>query len=167
MVLHFTKKLPEALKRIEFDVEYHHLPVSSLNEVRFYSNSDEIIARYGEMKWRVVDVLNEKFDLGFDLHHWLQGKKSDEVAYFLNEVGSNALNHSQFKFPCAFHVWMGRKGFIIGVEQKGKGFDARKVDLLKLKTNEGKAFDFFRSCKSHVFFDDASDAKMVMMEFVI
>ena len=167
MVLHFTKKLSEALRSIEFNEEYYHLPVSLLEVKRIYSNSDEIVAKYGELKWKVVDLLNEKYGTHFDLGHWLQGEEKDEVAYFLNEAGSNALNHSEFKFPCAFQVWMGKKGFVVAVEQKGKGFNASLVDSLKSKTNEGKAFEFFRRCKSHVFFDDAVNAKMVLMEYVV
>lgn len=165
MVLHFTKNLEEALKKIDFQEEYFYLPLSSLNERRVYSNSDEIVGRYNESKWKVVDLLNEKYGTTFDLYHWLQSKENDEVSYFLNEAGSNALNHSEFKFPCAFHLWRGRKGFIIGVEQKGKGFNASLVDSRRLKTNDGRAFAFFRRCKSHIFFDDAMNAKMVLMEY--
>ena len=166
MVLHFTKKLPEALNSVQFKEEYYYLSVSDLREERVYSNSDEIVGKYGELKWKIVDLLNEKFGSEFNLHHWLQGKENDEVAYFLNEVGSNALNHSEFKFPCAFHLWIGGKGFVVAVEQKGKGFNAVLVDALEMKTNGGKAFTFFRKCKSTIFFDDVYEARMVYLAYL-
>ena len=116
-------------------------------------------------------MLNQKYsrllENGFDLYNWLNYQNKDEVAYFLNEAGSNALNYSQFKAPSKFHLWFGKKGFIIGIEQKGQGFNASKVDSERLKDNQGAAFDFFRNCKSKIFFDNDQDAKIVYMEYSV
>ncbi len=117
MVLHFERCLEEALERIE-EEEYKFFEVHSSEIVRSEKHS-VIIEKYGEAKWGVVDLLNAWFDVGSDLYNWLHFDESDEVAYFLNEVGSNCLNYSSFKAPLGFHVWRGRKGFVIGVEQKG------------------------------------------------
>ena len=168
MVLHFTKKLQESLEKIGFSGEYHELPVYEAEEVRSHIISDEIIGNYGEAKWAIIDILNEKYGAvlfnRFDLHNWLEKNKDDEVAYFINEAGSNSLNYSQFLAPSGFHLWLGKKGFVIGIEQKGKGFNAVKINEKKLKENKGGAFRFFRECKNMVFFDDAEEARVVYFQ---
>ena len=144
------------------------MPVSEAEEVRTHIISDEIIGKYGETKWAIIDLLNEKYGAilfnKFDLYNWLEKNKDDEVAYFLNEAGSNSLNYSQFLTPSRFHLWLGKKGFVIGIEKKGKGFNAVKVDEEKLKENKGGAFGFFRECRNLVFFDDAEDARIVYFQ---
>src|SRR3989344_9536922 len=166
MVIDFTKKLKKALEQIE-EQEYHELLVHDLQQRR----DDTVISVYGENKWKIVDLLNQKYsrllENGFDLYNWLNYQNKDEVAYFLNEAGSNALNYSQFKAPSKFHLWFGKKGFIIGIEQKGQGFNASKVDSERLKDNQGAAFEFFRNCKSKIFFDNDQDAKIVYMEYSV
>ena len=167
MVLYFAKTLQEALENIEFSA-YHELPVYEAEEVRSYIISDKVIEKYGNAKWAVVDILNEKYGAilfnKFDLYNWLEKNQHDEVAYFLNEAGSNSLNYSEYLAPSTFHLWLGKKGFVIGIEQKGKGFNALKVHEEKLKENQGGAFRFFRECKNAVFFDDAEDARVVYFE---
>ncbi|MEK6939538.1 MAG: hypothetical protein AABX31_02315 [Nanoarchaeota archaeon] len=167
MALHFTKTLPEALGDIEFS-EYHSIPVYQAEKIRTHLVSDEVIDIYGKAKWAIVDVLNEKYGVllfnKFDLYNWLDKNKDDEVAYFLNEAGSNSLNYSQFLAPSTFHLWLGKKGFVMGIEQKGKGFNAVKINEEKVKENKGGAFRFFRECKNTVFFDDAEEAKVVYLE---
>ena len=167
MALHFTKTLQEALENIgSFD--YQQLSVYESEEVRTYMISDEVIGQYGDAKWSVVDILNEKYGAllfnKFDLHNWLEKNWEDEVAYFLNEAGSNSLNYSEFLAPFCFHLWLGKKGFVIGIEQKGKGFNAKKINEEKLKENKGGAFAFFRACKNVVFFDDPENAKIAYLE---
>ena len=165
MAIHLTKKISEAIKKIvslEFPgLEYHEFVVSESEEPRTYLNSDELIERYGQFKWHIVDLINEKYGSSFDLHNWIDKISSDEVAYFLNEAGSNCLNYSQFKIPRGFHLWLGKNGFIIALEQKGLGFNAEKVHNLRLKENEGEGFDFYRNCHGKIFFDDNQDAKII------
>ena len=100
----------------------------------------------------------------FDLYNWLEFNSKDEVAYFLNEAGSNCLTYSDHKTPHKFHLWLGSKGFIIGIEQLGTGFNASEINEKKIKDNEGAAFEFFRNCQSEIFFDDSQKAKIVYME---
>ncbi len=168
MVLHFTKNLPEALEHIGYSGEGYELPVYSVEEVRSHLISDEVISKYGSSKWAIVDMLNEKYGAllfnKFDLYNWLDKNKDDEVAYFLNEAGSNSLNYSEFLAPWKFHLWLGKKGFVIGIEQKGKGFNAAKVNDEKIKEHQGGAFAFFRDCKGIVFFDNSEEAKIVFFE---
>ncbi|MBU0457325.1 MAG: hypothetical protein ABH824_05125 [Nanoarchaeota archaeon] len=164
MVINFNKILPESLENIDFN-RYCHFLIHEKEEVRTYTNSDEIISNYGDAKWNIIDLLNEKFNSNFDLHNWINKNKDDEISYFLNEAGSNSLNHSQFKAPYKFHLWLGEESFVIGIEQKGKGFNAKEIDDKRIKDNEGNAFEFFRNCKSEVFFDDCEDAKIVFIEF--
>lgn len=167
MVLHFSRTLQEALENIGFP-EYHEFPVYPEEEVRTHIISDPIIEKYGQAKWAVVDIINEKYGAllfnKFDLFNWLEKNKNDEVAYFLNEAGSNSLNYSEFKAPSHFHLWLGKKGFVIGIEQKGRGFNAEKVNEGKLKENKGGAFAFFRVCRGIVFFDNPQDARRMYFE---
>jgi len=168
MVIHFTQKISEALEKIDFTADYYRLPVYEAEEVRSHLISDEVIERYGDAKWAIIDLLNQKYGAlllnKFDLLHWLEKNKDDEVAYFLNEAGSNSLNYSQFLAPSHFHLWLGKKGFVIGVEQNGMGFNASKVNEEKTKKNQGGAFHFFRECKSQVFFDQAEEARIVYLQ---
>lgn len=167
MVIHLTKTLPEALESIECS-DYYELPVYEAEEIRNHVISDSVIEQYGDAKWMVVDVLNEKYGAvlfnKFDLHNWLEKNENDEVAYFLNEAGSNSLNYSEFLAPYKFHLWLGKKGFVIGIEQKGEGFNAVKINEEKIKEHQGGAFQFFRECKNTTFFDNAEDAKVVYFE---
>ena len=123
------------------------------------------IELYGNAKWAIVDLLNEKYSFRFaapiDLYHWLYFQEHDEVAYFLNEAGSNVLNYGENKLPSAFHLWLGEKGFIIGIEQEGKGFNAIQIDELHLKENEGAGFEFFRNCHATIFFDNPQNANVI------
>lgn len=165
MALQFQHTLSQALEHIEFSGEPTTLPIHPHQKKR----TEEIITQYGNAKWAVVDMLNKRYsailNTEFNLYHWLHYNEHDEVAYFLNEAGSNALNHSQFKAPSHFHLWMGKKGFVIGIEQQGKGFDAWKIDKEKIKEGEGAAFEFFRRCKGIVFFDEPANAKIIYLQY--
>ncbi len=169
MVLDFAASFTEALERISFAGEHLQFAVHEAEEMRTYLSSDEIIERYGQAKWAIVDILNERysriFNCSFDLYNWLNENQEDEISYFLNEAGSNSLNYSEFKAPNRFHLWLGEKGFIIAVEQKGRGFDAEAINSERVCSNEGKAFNFFRNCQSRIFFDHPRDARMVFMEW--
>src|SRR3989344_7523898 len=138
MALIFTKHLQESLDDIQA-FEHYTFPVHELEQARTIVISDEIIERYGIAKWAVVDVLNEKYGIvlfnKFDLHNLIDKNTDDEVAYFLNEACSNTLNYSEFKAPWKFHLWLGKMGFVIGIEQKGKGFNARYIHEEKIKEN--------------------------------
>lgn len=166
MTLHFTRTLQEALRQIDF-IEKVEFPIHMTDVSRVYAENDAILEKYGLTKWTIVGILNELYAEKFDLTHWIERNKDDEVAYFLNEVGSNALNHAEFKAPAAFHLWMGTKGFVIGIEQKGQAFNASLINEMKLRTNEGRAFEFFRDCKSKIFFDNAEKARVVYLEYVV
>ncbi|NQV90890.1 hypothetical protein HQ489_00275 [Candidatus Woesearchaeota archaeon] len=157
MVIHFDKTLISALEKIG-NHKFCKFEIHSKEEV--VKHEHNLIEKYGNAKWAIVDLLNERYNLKIDLQNWLD-EKEDEVAHFLNEAGSNSLHHAEFKAPYRLCLWLGEKGFVIGIEQKGKGFDAVKIDNEKIKENEGAAFEFFRRCKGKVFFDDAHDAKCV------
>jgi len=165
MTLNFTKSLQESLQKLG-QHEYHEFVVHS--EERILTNSDEVIDVYGKTKWAIVDLLNNNYSHTikdkFDLYNWLNHNTNDEVSFFLNEAGSNCLNYSEHKTPHKFHLWLGEKGFIIGIEQQGNGFNAVNVDENRIKENEGRAFDFFRECQNEVFFDDANEARIIFFE---
>src|SRR3989344_5019980 len=167
MVLHFTKTLSAALENIQLS-HYYELPVYEAEEMRSHTISDAVIEQYGRVKWAIVDLLNGEYGVilfnKFDLHNWLVKNSDDEVASFLNEAGSNCLNYSQFLAPSRFHLWLGQNGFVIGIEQKGKGFNAVKINEEKIKEHQGGAFQFFRECKNTVFFDNAEEARVVYLE---
>ncbi len=171
MVINFNHSLQQALEDINFQGQYQEYVIHEDTRERCEHTDSELIEKYGDAKWNVVDVLNKEFStvLGgkFDLYNWLHHKEEDEVAYFLNEGGSNTLNYSQFKAPHSFRVWLGSKGFVIGIQQMGKGFNAWKVNDKELMSNEGAAFDFFRRCNNVIFFDDAENTKIVFMEAIV
>lgn len=167
MVLNFRRTFLEALSSIKYQGKHKELLVHG--EEREINDHSEIIEVYGNSKWKVVDLINEHYssvlNKKFDLYNWLHHNEEDELAYFLSEAGSNCLSHSQFKAPHKFHLWLGEKGFIVGIEQLGKGFPAELVHKKRIKQNEGAAFEFFEKCQSQIFFDDPHDAKMIFMEY--
>ena len=167
MALSFHHTLSEALEQIQFSGEQTTFPIHPHQQQR----TKETIVQYGQAKWAIVDLLNQKYstilNTEFNLYHWLHYNEHDEVAYFLNEAGSNTLNHSEFKMPSHFHLWMGRKGFVIGIEQQGKGFNAQKINQEKIKEGEGAAFEFFRKCKGTIFFDEPKKARVVYLEVMV
>lgn len=165
MTLLFQRTIQEALQQIEC-IDSIQFTIYDKEISRVYEGNDAILEKYGLTKWTIVEILNEFYHETFDLQHWIEKNKDDEVAYFLNEVGSNALNHAEFKTPSAFQLWIGTKGFVIGVEQKGQAFNASLINEMKLRTNEGGAFEFFRNCRNKVFFDDAEKARIVYLEYV-
>lgn len=166
MVLNFDYSLIHALQKIQAE-GYHEIIVHEKEIVRDIYSSCEMVEKYGEAKHQIVELINQRYNTNFDHFNWINQNTTDEVAYFLNEAGSNVLSYSEFKAPFKFHLWFGGKGFIIGIEQKGRGFNAEEVDALKLKSGEGTAFEFFRGCKSKVFFDDANQAKIILFEYLI
>lgn len=171
MVLNFQKKLTEALQEIQHSGEAQKFPLSPEQKKRTLKNSDELISRYAEAKEKIVELLNKEYAeerKPFALENWLLKKEEDEVAYFLNEAGANVLFHSAQKIPAQFQLWLGKRGFVIGIEQQGGGFHVekalQKAALLQQKNRGGRGFAFFQKCKATVFFDDAKEARIVFME---
>ena len=171
MVISASKILKEALGEITF-VKQKEFLVHEEVVPRNLANTDEILSRYANAKEKVIKELREYYfpqhspAQQFALENWLLDNSKDEVAYFLNEAGSNALNYSEFKIPAEFHLWLGNEGFIIGIEQRGKGFDVEEVLKNKKikrmnKLSGGKGFSFFKKCKSTVFFDDFRNARVI------
>lgn len=160
MVIHFNKKLDQAITTIG-SAEYHQFEIPAGE-----TTSEEFLRVFGEINWKIIDSLNETYSHllkdEFDLHNWLNFNEKDELAYFLSEAGQNCFNHAEK--PERFHLWLGEKGFVLGIEQK-QGFNAEEVNEKRIKDNEGAAFEFFRNCKNEIFFDRAKEAKTVYMEF--
>ena len=157
MTINFERIFDESIETIDHS-KYHEINIKDLES-------------YGDAKWAIVDLLNDHYSSvltsNFDLYNWINHNEKDEVAYFLNETGSNVLNYSEFGAPAKFHLWLGEKGFIIGIEQKGNGFNAFEIDKFGLKENEGAGFNFFRECKSQIFFDNVENVKIVFMKYLI
>ena len=167
MALYFQKTFNQSLEKIGFNSKYHKITIHDLKEVRTLHTSDDIVGRYGEAKWKIVDLLNSYYQQEFNLHNWLENNENDEVSYFLSEAGSNCLNYSEFKSPANFHLWCGEHGFVIGIEQHGEGFPAIEIDKQKIKENKGAAFNFFRNCQSKIFFNNPNKANIIFMEYLI
>jgi len=169
MVLNFQQNLSQALRNI-VSKDYQEFIVHGEDEARNQINQNQIFQKYGDYKWKIIDLLNENYALfleeGFDLYNWLNFNPKDEVAYFLAEAGANAWHYSQYKAPYKYHLWLGEKGFILGIEQKGAGFQAQEVDEKRIKEGQGAAFRFFRTCKSQIFFDNPQDAKVVYLQYL-
>jgi len=164
MVLNFGKILNDSFKNINFHNNYKEFPLDQ-NDL-----TNDIVNQYGEIKWLIINILNQQYNQiltnKFDLYNWLNRNEKDEVSYFLNETGSNIFNYSEEKRPYKFHLWLGDRGFIIGIEQKGKGFNAKSINTNKIKDNEGAAFNFYRQCRSNIFFDDPENARIIYLEYL-
>ena len=164
MVFYFSLTLKKALEKLGEKHEYHLFPIHVQEHPAVHSET--FITKYGAAKRSVVDLLNQRYQNRLsviaDLHNWLYNRTEDEIAYFLNEAGSNTINHSSYKAPAKFHLWLGEKSFIIGVEQKGKGFAAEKLRKEEIVPEKGGiASRFFRSCQGAIFFDNPKNAKIV------
>ena len=161
MAINLNLQLPPALASIGYRGKRLDFPLPL--------PSKEPIAEYGNAKWAIVDLLNKEYtpllQNPFDLHHWINHEEDDEVAYFLNEAGSNTLNYAEQRFPSAFRCWLGELGFIIAIEQAGQGFAAEKINREKIKENEGAAFSFYRRCRATIFFDDPHNARVVYFKY--
>ena len=80
MVISFEKKLQKALEEISFTGEFYEFMVHEDNFI--IEHSEELINRYGQAKWSVVDILNERFN------HILNDNElhnSDDLYYYLND----------------------------------------------------------------------------------
>lgn len=162
MALHLITTLPQALQEIDFSSEQQEVREFSIHEPE-QLRTDDVLNSYGEAKWAIIELLNKHYaqnDVHYDLYNWLLENKEDEVAYFLNEAGSNCLTHSQYKAPCKFTVWLGKKGFVIGIEQKGKGFSVEDT----VRNTPGGFFNFFAHSNSIIFFDHLPEARIVFMQ---
>jgi len=164
MVLDFSTTLHHALTVIEAQSSKEFI-VHAAEEEKTFENACSIVELHGSIKWQIIDLLNEHYQTNFCLSHWLHSNE-DEVSSFLNEAGSNVLSHSTFKAPYQFLLWLGKKGFILGIQQKGSGFPAEDINQHRIKDNEGRAFDFFRQCQQTVFFDDSKDARIVYFQYL-
>ncbi|HIG93070.1 TPA: hypothetical protein HA242_06575 [Candidatus Woesearchaeota archaeon] len=170
MVLHFQLSLPQALELIDVDKNIQ-FPIQIQLEKRTIHNSNILLSKYGEIKWKIVDSLNQKYSAllpsPFDLYNWLNKNTKDEVAYFLNEAGSNALSYAQHQIPSQFHLYLGKKGFIIAIEQQGQSFNPIEIDEKNIKENEGAGFTFFRNSKSTIFFDNPLQASIIYFLYLL
>jgi hypothetical protein len=166
MALHFDHSLVKSLEEIDFIEEVEEFPVHQSEESRVFTNSCNIIDKYGNAKYGVVRLINEVYGVHINLQSWVDDDIHDEVSYFLSEAGSNCLNYSQFKAPDKFKTWFGRKGFVVAIEQKGQGFNPKLVNEDDIKHNEGRAFEFYRNCNSKIFFDNSEDANIVYLQFM-
>ena len=166
MVICFETTLIKALGHIQYK-SGRTFPIHNQKLVRDVFSSCDIIDKYGQQKWAVVELLNKTYGTKFDLYNWINQVATDEVAYFLNEAGSNSLNYTEYKAPDNFSLWLGKKGFTISIEQRGVGFDAQRIHQLEIKENEGAGFDFFRNCKGKVFFDDHENAKIIYLQLLL
>ncbi len=167
MVLNFEKVLAEAQEEIGFSSEKAEFIVSDINNP---SSLETIESKYSKALWTVVELVNERYkdklSQPFNLYNWIEYNLSDELAYFLNEASNNCLNYSETKSPYKFIVYFGTKGFIVGISQQGKGFDAHNVFEKKIKNNEGAGFSFFKDCSSLIFFDDPFNAREVYFRYL-
>ncbi|MAG72951.1 hypothetical protein CL620_01440 [archaeon] len=157
MVLNFDLNLKQAKKEIKYS-EQREFIIYENEEVRTYETSDEWLEKFAAAQHAIVDLLNKKYKLNIDLQNWVKGDTTDEVSSFLNEASSNCFANAQYKCVWKMVLYLGDKGFILGVFQKGKGFNAKEINTSKKKENVGKGFDFYRECKNVIFFDDPKDA---------
>ncbi|MFC1801759.1 hypothetical protein ACFLZB_04830, partial [Nanoarchaeota archaeon] len=81
---------------------------------------------------------------------------------------ANAAWYSQFQFIYGLSLWTGESGFVLGVEQKGNGYDAVTINEKRITSHgDGIGGGFFNLCRDNpqeFFFDNPSDARIVYMK---
>lgn len=167
MVIDFEKTLRQSQDRIEMEGDSAEFIVFDIGNP---CSLEETEIRYGKALWTVIEIINKKYqdrlDFEFNLYNWIEHNSSDELSYFLNEASSNSINYSEFKSVWKLIVYFGKKGFIVGVLQQGKDFDAEKIFFDKVKSNEGAGFLFYEECSNTVFFDNSKTAKSIYFEYL-
>ena len=78
-MIDFELDLAQAKERLGGYSE-HDFFVSEV--AREMENTDDLLERYGEVKFAVVSLLNEKYGSEYRLENWVD-HKDDEVAYFI------------------------------------------------------------------------------------
>ena len=163
MVLVFDKTLDDALKEIGFsesegvyleqviyDGEVHVrelIPIKRRQITKRVGRSEEVwsrFARYGQASNCLA--CEHLFD-------------------FFNHAYSNIFERSQYGRTYKDHYWFGKRGFVIGIEQKGRGFDAVQIDSKRTKNGHGHGFDHYRSCPYPIFFDNSRDARVIYVQY--
>ena len=109
----------------------HRYEFEISTEPRTLDNTDEIIPRYAAVKQHIVVILNSHFPhwMGrrFRLKHWLQRKKHDELAYFLNEGMFRGYDSEKV-------VMIYIEGLIFAIlAHRKKGFPSRKSGKARLR----------------------------------
>lgn len=153
-MLDFKRTLQETLQEETFDGKTFRIEP----EVDRCDSLEE----YASKKWQLIDTINKKYNTTFSLHHWLQ-KKDDEVATFLCEAGANSI---QGQGPIGFNLWLGKKSFIIGIQQK-KEFNASQINQEEIKQNKGAGFNFFREARNTIFFNHPTQTTEVFLHYVL
>ncbi len=161
MVLSFAHDFTYFLSQIGKHI-HHRFPIHQTNIIRENCNKDTL-QQYHHAKWAIVDLINTNQQVPYmiSLYNWLYHREEDEIAYFLSEAGSNALNYSEFKAPSHFDLWLGERGIIIAIVQYGQSFDPYHISKHNIKENEGAAFSFYHRCKGTIFFDNPQSALVV------
>ena len=156
MVVNFSKTLPHVLSTI------------GVEDVKEFTIQN--LQQFQQVLWEIIDLLNERYVTQlaepFDHYNWINHNQNDEVAYFLNEATSNIFNYTEGKLPL-FQLWFGSKGFVIGITQPGKGFNAQEVHTKNSFQNQGGAFTFFKQCKQTIFFDSLTNTTSVYLEYIV
>jgi len=172
MGLHLSYTLEKALAEIGATKKQHFL-IHEEEEPRLLENTDIILEKYAQAKRELIEMVNilgKKKGFSTDLQNWILENEEDEIAYFLNEAGANCLAHAEWKAPKEFHLWTGKKGFILGVEQSGKSFSAKNCfqESRKkiLQSSGGKGFAFFKDCRSAIFFDNPKEARTIFFQII-
>lgn len=164
MVTNFNHSLQLALQHIEHHTTKKYL-IHPRHEARTLTNTDQILEKYADAKHQIINHINQYYQTNHNHDNWLTNQP-DDVAHFLNEAGSNTLNYSEFKTPHKFHLHLGTKGFIIGIEQLGQAFNAQYIYENKIKQNQGKAFTFYNNSESTVFFNHPTNTTIVYLQFL-
>lgn len=127
----------------------------------------------------IPSLLSERFGMAFGGYvnspqdYNPPKNKLHQPCLFIFETYVNATMYSSYGFISQMDLWLG-KSFIIGISQKGEGYDALYIDSHKIRHKRGEvvekgegsgAFDFYRTCKHEVFFDDPKNAKSVYLKF--
>jgi hypothetical protein len=157
MAINYKQKLETALRQIGYLGIHYQLDTLSEKLVR----NGKIITAIDPLS-----VILTHLDRYFD---WCDETKFDwhEIQHpleFLVEAKSNAGRYG--KSPILYNLYLGKDGVVLSVKQSGSGFDAHKVN--KVRIGRGKwGFKYFRECKETIFFDNTKNALEIFGLYLI
>ena len=173
MTLILEKILEDALRVIDYDPNsgvhrkypLHQEEVSISEKPKDYRDHlfpylSELILARGRENGEIQDTINNALGTNFGQRGNCQ---QDCTLYaILFEAHASIAMHGDYNFPSKIELWIGKAGFIVGVQQKGRGFNADEISRTgKHREGGGSGFKTYKELGYDVFFDNPTDARTV------
>ena len=176
MVIKFSKTLGEALQEIGYGgelkntIEYIlHNEEKKIQDMSKDYKSKLVQRFYREVlgKNLIPELVNENY--GHLLKEPLvmppHSHDCNNPFTFLWERYNDSILYGEYGMPSRFNMWLGQESFILGLEQKGKGFNVIKINKRKPRKRGGTGFKDLRETRHDIFFDNPEDARAVYLQY--